>query len=315
MAISDATVKRVKYPPELLPDAWFGNVPALAEVVVPVLDLKRFAPFLLALTGIQLGPDPNVLLRARYDDIRLEENTAAMYWTGVTGLPGAWHLLAKQYLYLNFMGVGPTANYPTFYGVWAQKPTIAHKLVHGISLTAEEKAIADKLGVADTVDKGLLPIPISQQIEREYYVLGEETKSRVITLAAPATDYGIESIYPRGANEIIVLTRIASYPAVGVPAPGDNVQFIVDRDDDQGFITIPTFPLSTIIGGEVDCFIPAIREIRLHTTCAAAPAQNQLFRYTIKRIRLSNILRARFGLVTPDEIPGDTWSKAVAGIV
>jgi hypothetical protein len=314
MPISDATIRRVKYPPELLPDAWFGNVPALAEVVVPVLDLRRFSPFLLALTGIQLVPNANVVLRARYDDIRLEEATAAMYWTGVTGLPGAWYLLAKQYLYLNFLGVGPTANYPTFYGVWAQKPTIAHKLVHGITLSSEEKAIADKLGVADTVDKGLLPLPISQQIEREYYVLGEETKSRVITLAAPATDYGIESIYAR-ANEIIVLTRIASFPSAGVPVPGDNVQLLVDRDEDQNFLTIPTLPLSTILGGEVECFIPALHELRLHTTCAAAPAFPQLFRYTIKRIRLSNILRARFGLVGPDELPGDTWSKVTAGIL
>jgi len=314
MPISEATLRRVKFPPELVPDAWFGNVPALAEVVVPVLNLARFPSLLLALTGIQLVPNANVVLRARYDDLRLEEATDAMYWTGVTGLPGAWHLRAKQYLYLNFMGVGPTANYPTFYGVWAQKPTIAHKLVHGMSLTSEEKAIADKLGVADTVDKGLLPLPISQQIEREYYVTGEETKSRVITLAAPATDYGIESIYAR-ADEIIVLTRIASFPAVGVHAPGDNVQVIVDRDDDQGFVTMPTLPLSTIIGGEVECFIPAIHELRLHTTCIAAPAAAQLFRYTIKRIRLSNILRARFGLVGPDELPGDTWSKVIAGIL
>ncbi len=314
MPISDATIRRVKYPPELIPDAWFGTPPAGAEVVVPILNLARF-PLLLALTGIQLVPSANIIIRARYDDIRLEENTAAMYWTGVTGLPGAWWLLAKQYLYLNFLGgAAPPANYATFYGVWAQKPTIAHKLVHGISLTAEERAIADRLGVADTVDKGLLPIPISQQIEREYYVLGEETKSRVITLAAPATDYGIESIYAR-ANEIIVLTRIASFPSAGVPVPGDNVQLLVDRDDDQGFVTIPTFPLSTIIGGEVECFIPAIHELRLHTTCAAAPAQPQLFRYTIKRIRLSNILRARFGLVGPDEIPGDTWSKVMSGIL
>jgi hypothetical protein len=40
-----------------------------------------------------------------------------------------------------------------------------------------------------------------------------------------------------------------------------------------------------------------------------------LFRYTFQRIRLTNILRARFGLVSKDEIPGDTWEKVMAGVL
>lgn len=322
MAISDAIIRMAKYTPELLPDAAVVNVPLLAEVAPPILDLRRFTPYLVTLTGINVIPNPNVNLRLRYGDIQLEENTAAMLQDPVTAVAGtvpaqrgAWWLTAKDYLYLNMLGLaGGLNNIPVAYSVWAQKPTIAHKLVYGISLSADEQAIADKLGIADTVDKGLLPLPISQQIEREYYVLGEETKSRVVTLALANTDYAIENLYAR-ANEILVLTRIAALMSVPPSVAGDQVQLIIDRDDDHNYCTIPTFPLNILLGGEVNCFVPATSEIRLHTTCAAAPAQPYLFRYTIKRIRLTNILRARFALVTPDEIPGDTYSKTVAGIL
>ena len=41
-------------------------------------------------------------------------------------------------------------------------PTIAHKLFYGMTLTSEEKAIAEEFGVVkNTVEKGLLPLPIS----------------------------------------------------------------------------------------------------------------------------------------------------------
>ncbi|GAI23318.1 unnamed protein product [marine sediment metagenome] len=41
--ITEATVSRVKYPPELLPDAVFNDIPATAEVATPILDLRRLS--------------------------------------------------------------------------------------------------------------------------------------------------------------------------------------------------------------------------------------------------------------------------------
>jgi len=316
MPIADNTIRAVRYPPELLPDAWVGNVPVAAEVVPPVLDLRRFSPYLVTLTGINVIPSANVFLRTRADDLRLEEVTSAMARdvvapvAGVTpALPGAWWLTGKQYLWLNLLGVAATVGYPMSYSVWAQKPTVAQKLVYAISLTPEEQEIADRLGVKDTVEKGLLPLPISQQLEREYHVLSEETRSRSVGIAVAATDYAIESIYPR-ADEVIVLTRVAAAPGTVAQA----VQLIIDRDGQDNYLTFPVYPLSLIWGGEIPCFIPATSEIRLHTIATVAPGA-YLFRYTFKRIRLTNILRARFGLASPDELPGDTWSKVMAGIL
>jgi len=303
--ITEATIKNVRFPPELIPDSWFGNVPAGAEVTPPVLDLRRFKPYITELANIQVTANANVVLRGRYDDLRVEENTAAM----LSALVGAWRLLGKDILYLNFLGLILVANYATHYGVWAYPPTVAHKLLYGLTLTEEEKALAEKHNIIDSVEKGVLPLPISQQIEREYKVLGEETHSRSINIAVANTPYTIESIYPR-KGEIVVLTRIAAAPG----AAAQVVRFIVDRDDDIGHADVRTFALSLIAGGEVACFIPAIREIRLHTEAAVAPGAH-LFRYTYQRIKLTNTLRARFGLASKAELPGDVWEKVMAGVL
>ncbi|MBA7662345.1 hypothetical protein ES703_70373 [subsurface metagenome] len=318
--ITDAIVRRVKYPPELIPDSWFGAVPLNSESTPPILDLRRFGPYITILTNIQLAPNANVVLRAKYGDdgkIRIEENTAAMlsYLDGTpatVGLPGAWRLPSKNLLYYNLFGVvgAPVANYPTQFGLWVFTPTIAHKLVYNINLTPDERSILEELGITNTVEKGLLPLPIDEQIGREYYVLGEETHSRSINIAAAGTTYTIEVIYPESDDEFIVLTRIAMAPGTAA----QDVRFIVDRDDDTNFAQLMAFASRMVAGGEISCFIPATREIRLTTTSTVAPGAH-LFRYTYQRIKLSNLLRVRFGLVSRDEVPADLWKKVQGGIL
>lgn len=308
--ITESQVSGVLYPPECIPDSWFGNVPLGAEVAPPIIDLRRFSPNIAILRNIQLTPNANVVLRARYDDIRLEENTAAML-ADLAGAPlvGAWTFPAKQFLYYNLFGIALAPNYTTHYGMWVKQPTIADKLLHGITLTNSEKAICDELGIRNTVEKGLLPLPITQQVEREYHVMAEETHSRSVNIAVGATDYSIESIYPRN-NEFVVLTKVAAAPA-GV---ANDVRLVIDRDDNVPYAELRCFALSLVAGGEVDCFIPALKEIRLHTTATVAPGAH-LFRYTYKRIRYTNILRCRFGLVSEDEVPTDTYKKVKAGVL
>ena len=317
MAISEATIKNVRFPPELLPDSWYGNILLGAEFAPTVLDLRRFKPYITELVNIQVTANALAELRARYDDLRIQENTAAM----ISALVGTWRLVARDILYLNFFGVGAITPYSAHYGVWAYKPTVAHKILlygqwkngklvlpPGI-LSDQEKAIAEKHNIFDSVEKGVLPLPISQQIEREYKVVAEETHARSINIAVINTVYTIESIYPR-KDEVVILTRMAAAPG----AAADNVRFVVDRDDDGSYRDIPTFPMSLLAGGEVACFIPAIKEIRL-TTQRAAGAGAHLFRFTYQRVKLTNTLRARFGLAGKEELPGDVWEKVMAGVL
>ncbi len=306
--ITEATVKLVKYPPELIPDSWFGDVPLNAEVSPPILELIRFKPYIVTLTNIQTTQPTgyaNVVLRLFYDDVRVEENVAAL----LPSLVGAWRTLAKERTRYNFLGLALVSDYTTHFGLWAFPPTIAQKLLYGITLSNSEKAICEELGIRNTVEKGILPLPISQQIEREYHVLGEETHSRSVNIAVADTVYTLESIYPK-TNEFIVLTRLAAAPGT---TPADNIRLIVDRDD-AGYAQLKTYALSLAAGGEVECFIPALREIRLTTISAGTPGIH-LFRYTFQRIKLTNLLRVRFGLVSEDEVPGELIKKVQGGIL
>ncbi len=324
MPYTEARIKATKYHPEKLPDSWYGAVPLLGEVAPGIVDLKRFSPYVITLTDIQLMPtgDPatpvvagSVELRARYDDNRVQTNTGVLRTlAGVLPLPGAWQFPAKDILSYTLFGLaGGITNFPTHYGLWVVKPTVAHKLLYGIKLTAEEQELNRKLGISDTVEKGLLPLPISQQIEREYYILGEETHTAAVTIAAANTLYTIENLYPR-PNEFLVLTKIAAVQGIAA----GNVRMLISRDGDIELADVAVFPLSTVEGGEISCFIPAIRELSLQTTAGIAPAAPFIpfpFRYTFLRVKWSNILRVRFGQVSKDEVPGDLWEKCMSGVL
>jgi len=296
------------YSPERIPDSYFGGVPGAALVAPPLLDLRRFAPYICTLTDIQLTANILVGLTVAYDKARVFENTAAMLSADL----GAWQLPAKENLSYNLIGVtlAPVAAYTSHFSLWVKNPSIADKIFWGQSMTPEEKALGESYGVYNTVEKGLLPLSIGQQIAREYIVVGEETHSRVVTIAVAGTTYTIENLYPN-PDEIIVLTRIASTTG----AVADDVRFIIDRDDNGTYANVGTPALSLVAGGEVNCFIPAMKEIRLTTTSTIAPGAAVNFRYTFQRIKLTNILRCRFGLVTRDEVHGDTWDKCKAGIL
>ncbi len=307
--ITEAMIKQVHLSPECIPDSWYGAVPNLAEVAPAVLDLRRFKPYLLNLTNIQTTQPAgfaNVWLRARYDNTRVEENVAAL----LPALVGEWRVPAKDFIYFNFYGAALVAGYSTHYSLWVIQPTVAQKLLYGLALTAEEKALADSLGIYNTVEKGILPLPLSQQIEREYHVLGEETHSRLVNIAAANTVYTIETLYPSGPDEFIVLTGLAAAPG----APADDIRLVIDRDDDANYAELRTLALSLVTGGEVAAFIPVLKEIRLTTSSVGVPGAH-LFRYSFMRCRMTNLLRARFGLASKDELPGDTWAKVKGGIL
>ncbi|GAI23894.1 unnamed protein product, partial [marine sediment metagenome] len=135
-----------------------------------------------------------VIMRARYNGVNVEESTLALPRDNAVvpnALVGAWDLVAKEFLYYNLLGIAGAIDYHTHFGVWGIIPTIADKLVYDIPLSNEEKELAERLGITNSVEKGVLPLPRDVQIAREYLIVGEETHSRVINIAAANTSYTI----------------------------------------------------------------------------------------------------------------------------
>lgn len=311
MTISIATIDRARYPPELLPDACFTDITANQEASPPILDLRHFPDKLLRLSEIAVERDPQVELRIKNDETGLLSayNAAGGLFdlaSTVSPLANNFQMLAKDRLYYNLFATAGKTAFRTSFGVWVEKLTVAQKLALGIPLTNDEKALDAELGVSNTVEKGLLPLPLEQQIEREYksQLVSEETHGR--TMAVTTTSQIVETMYPK-AGQFLVLTKIAATPGVAA----NNIRISISRDNDVNHITdLKTYAVG--LERELNCFIPALTELTLNII--AAGAVTVYIRYTIWKCRMSNILRARWGLELPPERE-ETIRKVKAGIL
>ncbi|GAH66464.1 unnamed protein product, partial [marine sediment metagenome] len=267
------------------------------------------------LSEIAVGRDPDVELRIRNDDMGLPDayNVAGGFFaldSDISPYANNFQMLARDRLYYNLFNSGALKeDFRTSFGVWVDNLRIVDKLKLGIALDNNERALAEKFGIDATVEKGLLPLPLEQQIEREYrsQLISEETHGR--TMSVTATSQVVETMYPRD-GQFLVLTKIAATPGVTVDDhPGDNIRISISRDNDRDHITnLKTYAVG--LERELNCFIPAMSELTLNIVAAGAVSPVYI-RYTIWKVKLSNLLRCRFGLMSRDEAPGDVYDKCV----
>ena len=177
--LTEASIKRTLYHPEQLPDsAVIATLAAASEASPTILDTRQFSPLLLRLSEMVADQNDNVEARFRVDDKTLAVLTGSLFDSQVR--PAAvnnFSLLAKSRLYYNLYNssAADINNYATYFSLWVIKPTVAHKLRYGIPLTPDEQKLNKDLGIANTVEKGLLPLPLKEQISREFQVIQEET--------------------------------------------------------------------------------------------------------------------------------------------
>jgi hypothetical protein len=308
--ITEATIKRILYFPEQLPESVvFTTIAGSSEASPAILDTRQFPPLLVRLSEIAADQDNDVEMRFRVDTATFSALTGSMF----NLLANNFSLLAKKNLYYNLYNsaVGAKANFKSFFSLWVIKPTVAHKLRLGIPLSPDEQKLNRDLGISDTVEKGLLPLPLSQQIAREYQVLQEETHGFQVTV--PTAGVAIETIYPL-PGQFLILTKLTADPGT---AAADNIRIAVDRDYVSDYVEFPTWALgvapATTLGKEISCFIPALHELRIKLKATVSRTIN--IRFTIQKCALTNIFRARWGLASKDELPGDVYAKVMAGVL
>ncbi|GAI38564.1 unnamed protein product, partial [marine sediment metagenome] len=206
-------------------------------------------------------------------------------------------------------------DFSTFMSLWVIKPTVAHKLRYGIPLTPDEQKLNRDLGISDTVEKGLLPLPLSQQIAREFQVIQEETHSFQLTVPIEGVD--IETLHPL-PGQFLVLTKMSSGPSDTADV-ADNIRIAIDRDFVSDYVEFPTWPLGATdaiaLDKEISCFIPALHELRIKLKATVEPNDPVNIRFTVWKCALTNIFRARWGLASRDELPKDVYDKVMAGVL
>ena len=304
MSITEATIKRVLYYPEQLPDSAMPAIAVSSEVSPTLLDLRQFPPLLVRLSEVAVDRDDDIEMRFKVDTTTLSVLTGSMF----NLLANNFSLLAKNRLYYNLFNssaVTPKTDFKSFFSLWVIKPTVAHKLRLGIPLTPEEQRLNRDLGISDTVEKGLLPLPLAQQIAREYQVIQEETHGFVVTV--PTAGIDVETLHPVN-GQFLVLTKISADQGVA----GNNIRIAIDRDQVSDYVEFPTYGLGGL-DKEISCFIPALSELRIKLKATTGEAIN--IRFTVRKCALTNIFRARWGLVTKEELPKDVYDKVMAGVL
>ena len=309
MTINEATIKRVLYYPEQLPDGALPDILAHSESSPTLLDIRQFPPLLVRLSEVAVDQNDNIEMRFKVDDKTLNVLAGSMFDL----LANNFSLLAKSRLYYNLYNssAGTLSDLKTFFSLWVIKPTVAHKLRLGIPLTAEEQKLNKDLGISDTVEKGLLPLPLAQQIAREYQIIQEETHGFQVTVPTAGVD--VETLHPL-PGQFLILTKISADPG---DASGDLIKVAVDRDYVTDYVEFPTWALGDTdvkaLAKEISCFIPALHELRIKLKAGTSKTIN--IRYTVLKVAMTNIFRARWGLATKAELPGDVYDKVMAGVL
>ena len=122
--ITEATIGKVKYFPEQLPDSAFPDIAAGTEVSPVLLDLRQFPPLLVRLSEVAVDRADNAELRFKVDKNIFSAVAGSMFDL----LANNFSLLAKDRIYYNLYHSSGVSDFKTFFSLWVIKPTVAHKL-------------------------------------------------------------------------------------------------------------------------------------------------------------------------------------------
>ena len=312
MTINYANLEAVKYPPEILPDAAYVNPTAGNDATI--LNLTRLpANMLVRIKDVAAdrgGVGTLAELRFKADSETFNVHNAAI--PDFTE-PTEYNLIASKSARILVHAIDDLTgdNYKVWHDLQCWRATIADKLALGIPLNAEENAINSELGISKTVERGTLPIwDINRLKIYEYRVIYKETRTLYETL--PITGLAVDTIRPRKIGDQFVVLEKVSCTATAV---ADTVTLNIWRDDD-GSSASPSLTLqcaSMNLSFDIPCFIPALRELNLRLE-AGAQQLNYTMRYTYSVMKLSNILRMRWGMLAKEDNP-DLWKRVIGGIV
>lgn len=300
-------IQRASLVPELLPDGAVVSLPA--GQAVAVLDIRQVAgdrQRLLRLANIAVPQDTDVRVIARGDRSQYEASAAALVHQ--EALP--WLVTAREAVSLELLnrGLVSKASFQVHFGLWVSDLTIADKIKLGVPLTPEEQRIDRALGIAEQVQRGLLPVPLDHLLLREHDVLDRFFTGDAVTIpGGPVPSTAFQWFTETG--QVIILRRMWLSPGTAA----DNIQVEIHRDNESPYVVFPAFAAMTF-DRPVECWIPALRELRVLLR-SSATVVGYVFRLELLRVRLTNVLRARWGLAGPREVGQELWDQVRGGML
>ena len=271
-----------------------SNYPVkLAETVVknlsagvnPLISLKNeLKDKLLVVDKIVAAENANVSLRIQADVWKEETLT--------TNLGNDFYLYAFSLFEVKaeVKAGASVTNYTLLCSQIWQKPTVAHKILFDMTLTDEEREIAETMNVEESIEQGTLPLPFDVFVRRITKTMKRATIARSDSSAA------VVPFFPL-SDEVIILR------SVQIP------------EDASLLITVDGKDICTLDGracgaSDVDLYVIAEDELRLTFT----PSATTEWRFTYERAKLTDYMRMLLGRLTRahDE---ELWMRVKAGIV
>lgn len=288
-------IRKARYLPELLPMLHAQDLATGDNPIITLASPTLSADIPVLMDKFSATPDDAVLLKLKADGEPTHElETVSLNTYGeLTPL----EVLASRNVSLVLNADAIVTDYKMYLGMWVVKPSVAQKILWGWVLSAEDKALSTKRNIEDSVSKGVLPFPLSYQIQRENMGF-KHTYAEIIATAPTGTTTPILTLSSPSRDEFLVLESVT---AASVAADiDDNTQLYISRDDDKNYLKLPVFAMDQSY--DFPCFIPALRSLEVsfyHE--AGAPLTDRYVRVIISRYKLTNLLRARFGLETTEE--------------
>lgn len=257
-----------------------------------------------ALVLTQLATEPK-----KYVDAELKVDIESMirYPTLALDHTAQFYLFALDTFIFNiFNNSGANiSNFAYRYSFFLAKPTIADKIFRGISLTDEERTIAEELDLTVDIEEGVFPLPLETYTERVFKPSTLRTKTWTGDVTTDGADIAKE-YSPLG--EILVLKSIAC----DKPPDATYTTELKLTVDDNDFLDIRAWAMSSATT-DVPFFVPAIDSfaIRAETNTAVS---NFSVRYTFATVKLTKYLQMLLGLI-PEEEDTDLAKKIRAGVI
>ncbi|HEY3367784.1 MAG TPA: hypothetical protein VGK74_22225 [Symbiobacteriaceae bacterium] len=299
---------------------------ALPAGPIPILTAQQWTSFqapewMAELTGLWVSQNPGVQLQWIYDD-SVGNQSAAQGYTDAA--PAGLRRMAVsapavrqlQLLAINTTGA-PIANFVLNYEIAMHRLSVADKLLRGYGLSAQDERMLTILGknakrdLQDLVDKGTSPIGIDVQLERTVANrrLRDHSGSGLYHVSTASTS--AFATLQAAAGEFLVLEEVA---VEGGGLLAQPVAILVDRDQDNAYVQLTANAFGQVDDAPWSMHVPAVDNLTFRVASQGAPLTVPV-RIRVGRYKLSNLLRARFGLArSPEELPGDLYAKAIVGL-
>jgi hypothetical protein len=288
-------IRKARYLPELLP---FFHTQTLTTGDNPIITLgsPTISADIPVLTDkLSAIPDDEVLLKLKADKPTHKAETISL---DVMGELTPLEFLATRSLSLVLNADAPVSDYKMYLGIWVIRPSVAQRILWGLPLTAEHEELSRRRGVRDSVEKGILPFPTAYQIERECMGF-KRTYAEIVASVTSGQATSIATLSPPLSDEFLVLESVTADSGAALTL-ANNAQIYVTRDDDTNYLKLPVFAMDKAY--DFPAFIPALRKLEI-SYYADADLTDRYVRFVIGRYKLTDVLKARFGLpATPEAV-------------